>query len=103
MAQLEPLETQQAIALPQGPQPLDCRGPLGALLGRGWTMNTAWDRSIGQAYAPGSADSCLRCRRSDHREHLMQTNGVAFYRCGACGHMFIVRMTPREPEPDSTP
>ena len=103
MAQLEPLDTQQAIALPQGPQPRDCHGPLGALLGRGWTMRTAWDPSIDQAFAPGSAGSCSRCRRSDHREHLMQTNGVAFYRCGACGHVFIVKTSPPEGRSQSTP
>ncbi len=67
-------------------------------------MNTAWDRSLDQTPTWGAGRLVLAVQASgDHREHLMQTNGVAFYRCGACGHMFIVRMTPREPEPDSTP
>ena len=66
-------------------------------------MKTAWDPSVDDVDALTPTDSCPRCKREDHREHLMQTNGVAFYRCGACGHMFIVRMTPREPDPDPTP
>ena len=58
-------------------------------------MNTAWDPALGDDLdAPKPSDCCPRCGREDHREHLMQTKGVGFYRCGACGHMFIVRMTP---------
>ena len=100
MAQLE-YYAQQAIDVPPNSLPGDCRGPLGALLGRGWTMKTAWDPSIDEV-ASASVDSCPRCGRGDHREHLMQTNGVAFYRCSACGHMFIVRTAPREPEAEPT-
>ena len=63
-------------------------------------MNTAWDPSVDEATGVMLDPLCPRCGRSDHREHLMQTNGVAFYRCGACGHMFIVRTAPRAPEPE---
>jgi transposase-like protein len=65
-------------------------------------MRTAWDPSIAEAEHVTSSESCPRCGRGDHRDHLMQTNGVAFYRCGACGHMFIVRTSPREPDPEPT-
>jgi DNA-directed RNA polymerase subunit M/transcription elongation factor TFIIS len=61
---------------------------------------TTWDPTVHEREPLTSADECRRCGRSDHREHLMQTNGVAFYRCGACGHMFIVRTLPAtEPGP----
>ena len=60
-------------------------------------MNTAWDPALGDNVdKPKSPDGCPRCGRGDHREHLMQTTGVAFYRCGACGHMFIVRTAPAD-------
>ena len=51
----------------------------------------SWDPNLGEEPRPTSPDVCPRCGRGDGREHLMQTNGVAFYRCGACGHMFIIR------------
>jgi uncharacterized Zn finger protein len=62
-------------------------------------MKTAWDPPIDEIEVFGSSDSCPRCGRSDQREHLLQTSGVAFYRCGACGHMFIVRTSPPKTEP----
>jgi len=58
-------------------------------------MNTAWDPATDIGPQSKAVHACPRCDRTDHREHLMQTNGVSFYRCGACGHMFIVRTTPR--------
>jgi Zn ribbon nucleic-acid-binding protein len=66
-------------------------------------VKTAWDPSVDDADRQTPGDSCPRCARGDHREHLMQTNGVAFYRCGACGHMFIVRTSPREPDVEPQP
>jgi hypothetical protein len=61
-------------------------------------MKTAWEPSIGDGHeAPKSVDGCPRCGRDGQREHLMQTKGVGFYRCGACGHMFIVRNAPPVP------
>jgi uncharacterized Zn finger protein len=55
-------------------------------------MKTAWDPALGDDPAlQKSPNACPRCGQTDHREHLMQTNGVAFYRCGACGHMYIIR------------
>jgi transposase-like protein len=61
-------------------------------------MKTAWEPSIGDGQVvPKSADACPRCGCDGRREHLMQTNGVGFYRCSACGHMFIVRSTPTAP------
>ena len=63
-------------------------------------MKTAWDPATDDDLVQARpADCCPRCGRSDHREHLMQTNGVGFYRCGSCGHMFIVRTSPRQTEP----
>ena len=68
----------------------------------GWRpMKTASDPSTDAIERVGSSDSCPRCGRGDHREHLLQTSGVVFYRCGACGHMFIVRTSPRETEPSA--
>jgi transcription elongation factor Elf1 len=66
-------------------------------------MKAAWDPSVDEPDLLAPADSCPRCGRSDHRQHLMQTNGVAFYRCGACGHMFIMRTSPRPSESEPTP
>jgi transposase-like protein len=63
-------------------------------------MKTASDPSTDAIERVGSSDSCPRCGR-DHREHLLQTPGVVFYRCGACGHMFIVRTSPPETEPSA--
>ena len=65
-------------------------------------MRTAWDPATDDGLEPiESTDGCPRCSRSDDREHLMQTTGVAFYRCGACGHMFIVRTAPRPADPEA--
>lgn len=63
-------------------------------------MTTAWEKTVssGVLKAP---DACPRCASPDHREHLLQTNGVAFYRCGSCGHLFIVRSTPAATQPES--
>jgi DNA-directed RNA polymerase subunit M/transcription elongation factor TFIIS len=62
-------------------------------------MNTAWDPATDVDLESKAAEACPRCGQADHREHLMQTNGVAFYRCGACGHMFILRTSPPQTEP----
>ena len=62
-------------------------------------MTTAWDPTLCEDVDASKSDSCPRCSRRDYRQHLLQTNGVAFYRCGACGHMFIVRSAPRVEEP----
>jgi transposase-like protein len=61
-------------------------------------MKTAWDPTTDDFERAKTLDACPRCTRDDQREHLMQTNGVAFYRCTACGHMFIVRTAPRKEE-----
>jgi len=60
-------------------------------------MKTAWDPTTDDTETQKPTDECPRCGRTDSREHLLQTNGVAFYRCGACGHMFIVRTAPATP------
>jgi hypothetical protein len=60
-------------------------------------MKIAWEPSIGDGKpAPVPPNGCPRCGLEGHREHLMQTNGVGFYRCAACGHMFILRTAPVE-------
>jgi transposase-like protein len=61
-------------------------------------MKTAWDPTTDDFDRVKTAGACPRCGRDDRREHLMKTTGVAFYRCTACGHMFIVRATPRKEE-----
>ena len=62
-------------------------------------MKAAWDPPVEDLEPAKAADVCPRCRRGDQREHLMQTNGVAFYRCAACGHLFIVRTSQTSIEP----
>jgi DNA-directed RNA polymerase subunit M/transcription elongation factor TFIIS len=58
-------------------------------------MKTGWDPRLGDdPNCPATPEACPRCGRVDGREHLLQTKGVAFYRCAACGHMFIVRSQP---------
>lgn len=46
---------------------------------------------------------CPRCRRTELREDLLQTVGVLYHRCGACGHVWVVRLSREAPDSGDPP